>query len=121
VVRHLENVMPYGITLTVTSGATGNGFAASTSSPAYVAAEAAWSAAWGTETVTAGSGGSIPLVSAMAEAAPGAVIVLGGTTDGFANIHGPNERVLLDEFEKATIAIADFLGRMAEPHEGSAL
>jgi acetylornithine deacetylase/succinyl-diaminopimelate desuccinylase-like protein len=121
VMRHLEKVLPYGITLTVTPGATGNGFAASTSSRAYMAAEAAWSAAWGAETVTAGSGGSIPLVSAMAEAAPNAVIVLGGTTDGFANIHGPNERVMLDEFEKATIAIADFLGRMAAPEEGSAL
>jgi acetylornithine deacetylase/succinyl-diaminopimelate desuccinylase-like protein len=56
----------------------------------------------------------------MAEAAPGAVIVLGGATDGLANIHGPNERVLIDEFEKATLAIADFLGRMAVSQEGSA-
>ncbi len=119
VVRHLEQVMPYGITLEVTPGPTGNGFAASTSSRAYAAAEAAWSAAWGAETVTAGSGGSIPLVSALAEASPDAVIVLGGATDGFANIHGPNERVLLDEFEKTTLAIADFLGRMASDDEGS--
>jgi acetylornithine deacetylase/succinyl-diaminopimelate desuccinylase-like protein len=119
VVRHLEQVMPYGITLQVTTGPTGNGFAASTSSSAYAAAEAAWSAAWGAETVAAGSGGSIPLVSAMAEAAPDAVIVLGGATDGLANIHGPNERVLLDEFEKTTLAIADFLGRMATGDEGS--
>jgi len=36
-----------------------------------------------------------------------------GATDGFANIHGPNERVLLDEFEKATLAIADLFGRLA--------
>jgi len=119
VVRHLESVMPYGITLEVTPGPTGNGFAASTSSRAYVAAESAWSDAWAAETVTAGSGGSIPLVSAMAAAAPGAVIVLGGATDGLANIHGPNERVLLDEFEKTMLAIADFLGRMASGAEGS--
>ena len=70
--------------------------------------------AWGAATVTAGSGGSIPLVSALQQAAPDAVIVLGGATDGYANIHGPNERVLLDEFEKTTVAIADFLGRAAE-------
>jgi acetylornithine deacetylase/succinyl-diaminopimelate desuccinylase-like protein len=120
VVRHLEESMPYGISLTVTPGATGNGFAASTSSRAYMAAESAWSAAWDAETVTAGSGGSIPLVSAMAAAAPNAVIVLGGATDGLANIHGPNERVLIDEFEKTTLAIADFLGRMAVTQEGSA-
>ncbi len=119
VIRHLEAVKPYGIELAVTPGPTGNGFAASTESEAYRAADAAWTAAWGAQTVTAGSGGSIPLVAALAQAAPGATIVLGGATDGFANIHGPNERVLLDEFEKTTLAIADFLGRMAQVAEGS--
>jgi acetylornithine deacetylase/succinyl-diaminopimelate desuccinylase-like protein len=121
VVRHLEGVMPYGITLGVSRGATGNGFAASTSSAQFDAAKAAWSAAWGAETVTAGSGGSIPLVSALQQAVPTAEILLGGATDGFANIHGPNERVLLDEFEKTTLAIADFLGRLATANEGSSL
>ena len=118
VVRHLEAAMPFGITLQVSAGATGNGFAANTASAAYEAAAAAWSAAWGADTVTAGSGGSIPLVSALSQAVPRAEIMLGGSTDGFANIHGPNERVLLDEFEKTTLAIADFLGRFAESFKG---
>ncbi len=56
------------------------------------------------------TGGSIPLVSALAEAVPEAEILLLGTTDGFANIHAPNERVLLDEFEKAVLAEAEFFG-----------
>lgn len=60
-----------------------------------------------------GSGGSIPLVSSLSRAVPAADIILAGTTDGYANIHGPNERVLLDEFGKATLAEADFLGRLA--------
>jgi acetylornithine deacetylase/succinyl-diaminopimelate desuccinylase-like protein len=111
--RHLQNQMPFGIRLEVHPGATGNGFAARTSSAAYDAARSAWSAAWGAETVTIGAGGSIPLVSALAEAVPDADILLVGTADGFANIHGPNERVLLDEFEKATLAEADLLGRLA--------
>jgi acetylornithine deacetylase/succinyl-diaminopimelate desuccinylase-like protein len=114
VIKHLKGVLPYGITLTVEPGPTGNGFAASTSSVAYKSAEAAWTAAWGAKTVSAGSGGSIPLVSALQQAVPTADILLGGATDGFANIHGPNERVLLDEFEKTTLAIADFFGRLAE-------
>lgn len=117
VVKHFEGVMPFGITIQVSAGATGNGFAANTSSAAYEAAAVAWSAAWGAETVTAGSGGSIPLVSALSLAVPRAEIMLGGATDGFANIHGPNERVLLDELEKTTLAIADFLGRFAESSE----
>ena len=40
--------------------------------------------------------------------------LLVGTTDGYANIHGPNERVLLSEFENAVVAEADFFGRYAE-------
>jgi hypothetical protein len=61
----------------------------------------------------AGSGGSIPIVSALAEALPDAEALLVGATDGFANIHGPDERLLLSEFENATVAEADFLGRYA--------
>src|SRR6476469_7529035 len=48
-----------------------------------------------------------------AEPAPAAEMLLLGTTDGCANIHAPNERVLLDEFEKAVLAEAEFFGRYA--------
>jgi acetylornithine deacetylase/succinyl-diaminopimelate desuccinylase-like protein len=111
-VRHLEKVLPFGIKLEIHPGATGNGFAARTTSPVYQAAHEAWSAAWGAEVVKVGSGGSIPLVNALSRVAPAADILLVGTTDGYANIHGPNERVLLDEFEKAVLAEADLLGRL---------
>ncbi len=111
--EHLRRALPYGIALDVTAGATGDGFAARTTSATYVAARAAWSAAWGAEAVTVGSGGSIPLVSSLSRAAPAADIILAGATDGFANIHGPNERVMLDEVEKATLAVADLFGRLA--------
>ena len=60
------------------------------------------------------TGGSIPLVSALSEAVPDAEIILFGTTDGFANIHAPNERVLVDEFEKAVVAEAEFFRLYAE-------
>jgi acetylornithine deacetylase/succinyl-diaminopimelate desuccinylase-like protein len=112
-VRHLEGLHPFGVSLTVHSAETGQGFAAATSGPAYVAARDALASAWGGETVSFASGGSIPLVSALQEAVPNAEMLLLGTTDGFANIHAPNERVLLDEFEKAVLAEADFFGRYA--------
>ena len=64
--------------------------------------------------MTVATGGSIPLVNALQEAAPDAEILLLGTTDGFANIHAPNERVLLDEFEKAVVAEAEFFRRFAD-------
>jgi len=117
VVRHLRAAMPFGIALQVQGLETGFGYAARTDSPSAEAAKAAWSAAWGAETVFAGAGGSIPLVRSLHEASPAAEILLVGTADGYANIHGPNERVLLDEFEKATLAEADLFGRLAEGAE----
>jgi len=110
---YLEGLHPFGVSLTVHAAETGKGFAAATSGPAYEAASAALAGAWGRETVTFASGGSIPLVSALQEAVPRAEMLLLGTTDGFANIHAPNERVLVDEFEKAVVAEADFFGRYA--------
>jgi acetylornithine deacetylase/succinyl-diaminopimelate desuccinylase-like protein len=114
VIAHLQGRRPFGIPIEVRPGATGNGFAAATGGPAYAAAREAWAAAWGRDVLLAGSGGSIPIVSALAGALPDAEALLVGATDGFANIHGPDERLLLSEFERATIAEADFLGRYAE-------
>ena len=111
-VAHLSALRPYGLELTVTRGATGNGFAADTSGPAYAAASEALAAAWGSPTVNVASGGSIPLVNALSAAVPGAEILLLGATDGYSNIHAPDERVLLDEFEKATVAEVEILRRL---------
>ena len=119
VIDHLRSAMPFGIALDVTPAATGSGYAASVDSPAYAVAAAAWAAAWGSETELAGQGGSIPLVAALHEAAPQAEILLGGVTDGYANIHGPNERLMIDEFEKATVAFADLFGRLAHLNSAS--
>ena len=110
---YLEELRPFGIELSVQKAETGQGFAARTSGPAYAAAQAALARAWGSETVSIASGGSIPLVSALQQAVPEAEMLLIGTTDGFANIHAPNERVLIDEFEMATAAEADFFGEFA--------
>jgi acetylornithine deacetylase/succinyl-diaminopimelate desuccinylase-like protein len=112
-VRHLEGVRPFGIRLEVHAGETGNGFAAATDGPAYDAARAAMAAAWGSEPVNAAGGGSIPLVNALSAAAPDAEVLLVGATDGYANIHAPNERVLLDELEKAIVAETAFFGEYA--------
>lgn len=111
--RHLEGQRPFGIDLRVTLAETGRGFAAQTGGPAYDAARAALTTAWGAEAVEVASGGSIPLVSALQDAVPDAEILLIGTTDGFANIHAPNERVLVSEFESAVLAEAEFFGEYA--------
>jgi len=112
-VSHFEQLRPFGIPLEVEAAETGKGFLADTSGPAYDAARASLASAWGSETVFVATGGSIPLVSALSEAAPNAEIVLMGTTDGFANIHAPNERVLLSELENAIVAEAELFERYA--------
>jgi len=114
VIEHLRAQRPFGIAVDVQPGPTGNGFAARTGGPAYDAARVAWSQAWGADVLMAGSGGSIPIVRALAGALPDAEALLVGTTDGYAHIHAPNERVLLSEFENAIVAEADFFGRYAE-------
>ena len=113
-IGHLKSLRPFGIALEVTPGATGNGFAAQSSGPAYDAARAALSTAWGAETVSIATGGSIPLVMALHTAVPHAEILLLGATDGFSNIHAPNERVLLSEFRNTVIAEAEFFREYAE-------
>ena len=113
-VKHLQAVRPFGIALEVHAEETGNGFSADTTGPAYEAARTAYSQAWGTPAVNAAGGGSIPLVSALQAAAPKAEVLLVGATDGYSNIHAPDERVLLDELEKATVAEAAFFGEYAK-------
>jgi acetylornithine deacetylase/succinyl-diaminopimelate desuccinylase-like protein len=120
VMRHLREARPFGIELEVRPGAIGNGFSADTTGPAYEAARGAMEAAWGSPPSFAATGGSIPLVNALNAAVPEAEILLLGTTDGYANIHAPNERVLLDEFEKAVVVEAEFFGRFAETWKGGA-
>ena len=113
-VRHLEQQRPFGVALDVQAGETGNGFAATTGGPAYAAAREAMTVAWGSAPVGAAGGGSIPLVNALQAAAPDAEMLLVGATDGYANIHAPDERVLLDELEKSIVAEAAFFGAYAE-------
>lgn len=114
VIRHLEAERPFGVPLELTAGATGDGFRARSSGPAWDAMVAAMSAAWGAETVEIATGGAIPLVKAMSEGVPDATMFVFGTTDSFANIHGPNERVLVDEWEKAVLAETLFFQELAD-------
>ena len=112
-VEHLRALRPFGVELTVTAGEVGPGFSAATEGPAFDAATAALATAWGSDPVTMAGGGSIPIVMALHRAVPDAEILLFGVTDSYANIHAPNERVLLDEFEKAVVAKAELFSEFA--------
>jgi acetylornithine deacetylase/succinyl-diaminopimelate desuccinylase-like protein len=120
VMRHLEAQLPFGVPLTVTAGSTGDGYRARSSGPAWDAMVAAMQQAWRAEAVEIATGGAIPLVKALSEGVPEAAMFVFGSTDSFANIHGPNERVLVDEWENATLAEALFFQELAErAKEGS--
>ena len=119
VLRHLEAQRPFGVPLTLTVGATGDGFRARSSGPAWDAMVAAMTTAWGADTVEIATGGAIPLVKAMSEGVPDAAMFVFGSTDSFANIHGPNERVLVDEWEKALLAETLFFDEYAQRAKGS--
>ena len=118
-VRHLEAQRPFGIEVAVSAGEAGNGFAASLNGPGYDAAMSALGTAWGAEAQLMAGGGSIPLVMALHQAVPTAEKLLLGATDSYANIHAPNERVLLDEFEKAVVAKAEFFAEFARRWGGA--
>ncbi len=113
VMQHLKSLRPFGIALKVTAGDAGQGFSAGDTGPAYDAARVALEKAWGKASSTMAGGGSIPLVSSLQEAVPDVEILLFGASDGYANIHAPNERVLVDELEKTTLAMAEFFGEYA--------
>jgi cysteinylglycine-S-conjugate dipeptidase len=108
-VDHLAALRPFGLELEVTAGEVGDGYAAELGGPGYDAAKEALGLAWDREVGEMAGGGSIPLVMALDAAVPRAEKLLFGATDGYSNIHGPNERVLLDELERAVVAKALFL------------
>lgn len=113
VIRHLEAQRPFGVPLEVAAGATGDGFRAASSGPAWGAMKWAMEQAWGRPPVQIATGGAIPLVKAMGDGVPDAAIFVCGACDSFANIHGPDERLLVDEWERAVLAEALFFGELA--------
>ena len=119
VMRHLEAERPFGVPLELTAGAIGDGYRATSSGPAWDAMIAAMTTAWGADTVEIATGGAIPLVKAMSEGVPDATMFVFGATDSFANIHGPDERLLIDEWEKAVLAETLFFQELADRTGGS--
>ena len=119
VIRHLEAQRPFGIPLQVEAGATGDGFRAASAGVAWDAMASAMEQAWGKPPVEIATGGAIPLVKAMSDGVPDAAIFVFGACDAFANIHGPNERLLVDEWEKAVLAETLFFHEVAARAKGS--
>ena len=112
-VAHLETHAPWGAQVEVTSGAIGEGFALETIGPAYDAARSAFADAYGRDVVEMGVGGSIPFIAEFARAYPGAAVLVTGVGDPASRWHGIDESLHLDMWQKACVAEALLLQRLA--------
>jgi cysteinylglycine-S-conjugate dipeptidase len=111
-VAHLTSHAPWGARVTVTAGRPVQPFAALTTGPAYAAARAAFTQAWGRAPVKIGVGGSIGFVGPFAQAFPFAEILITGVEDPDTRAHGANESLHLADFERACLAEALLLARL---------
>ena len=112
---HLEANAPWGAQVTVTEGVAASPAKIVATGPAYDAARWAFEQAWGVKPVDTGAGGTIPFVAAFERAFPQASILITGIEDPDTRAHGPNESLHLGDWEKACLAEALLLQRLAEP------
>jgi acetylornithine deacetylase/succinyl-diaminopimelate desuccinylase-like protein len=112
-VSHLHAHAPWGAKVTVTAGTPVAPYDAVTSGPAYRAAQEAYAEAWGKPPVLIGVGGSIGFLAPFARAFPQAEVLVTGVEDPDTRAHGPNESLHLRDFERACLAEALLLDRLA--------
>jgi acetylornithine deacetylase/succinyl-diaminopimelate desuccinylase-like protein len=110
---HLEQHAPWGAHVTVVPGDIGQPYAIDASGPVYDAARAAFRQAWGAEPVEMGMGGSIPFIADFATAFPRAAILVTGVEDPATQAHSVNESLHLGVLERAAIAEALLLAKLA--------
>jgi acetylornithine deacetylase/succinyl-diaminopimelate desuccinylase-like protein len=113
-VRHLETHAPWGARVTVKRTKAAPPFVCETDGPVYAAARQALTTAYGKEPADAGSGGSIPLLRTLQQAAPAAEFILWGAEDvAGARIHASDESVDPGEIEKLVVAQAELIQLLA--------
>jgi acetylornithine deacetylase/succinyl-diaminopimelate desuccinylase-like protein len=115
-VKHLETHAPWGATVEVERTKEAPPFRCETGGPGYAAARVALEEAYGSAPGEAGSGGSIPLLRTLQQAAPGAEFILWGPEDvAKSRIHASDESVDPSEIEKMIVAQIRLLEHLAEP------
>lgn len=111
--EHLRKHAPWGVHVEVREGDLGEPYAIPATGPAYDAAREAMREAWGREPVDIGVGGTIPFIAEFARAFPEASILVTGVEDPDSRAHGADESLHLGEFERACIAEALLLAKLA--------
>jgi len=113
-VDHLKKNVPWGVEVNISRESSGEPFVTKTGGPAYKAMKSALAKAWGHKAVDIGAGGTIPFLFDLAELFPKAEIMVTGVEDPRSGAHGPDESVDLGELEKACLAEALFLEKLAK-------
>jgi cysteinylglycine-S-conjugate dipeptidase len=104
---------PWGAEVTVTFANEGAPHVIDASGRAFEAFRQACSHTWGCEPVEAGSGGSLPLVAALADTFPSAELLLTGVADPESRAHSENESVHLAELRNCCLNEAVLLSELA--------
>jgi acetylornithine deacetylase/succinyl-diaminopimelate desuccinylase-like protein len=116
-VRHLETHAPWGATVEVERTKEAPPFRCETGGRGYAAARVAMQDAYGSAPGEAGSGGSIPLLRTLQQAAPRAEFILWGPEDvAKSRIHASDESVDPDEIERMIVAQIRLLQHLADEH-----
>jgi acetylornithine deacetylase/succinyl-diaminopimelate desuccinylase-like protein len=110
---HLAAHAVWGTQVEVTPGSVGGAFALEATGAAYEVARSAFEEAYGNAPVEAGIGGSIPFIAEFARTYPGATVLVTGVGDPASRWHGIDESLHLGMWERACIAEALLLERLA--------
>jgi acetylornithine deacetylase/succinyl-diaminopimelate desuccinylase-like protein len=105
---------PWGAEVTVTFSNESAPHLIGASGGAFEAFREACLHTWGCAPVEAGSGGSLPLVAALADTFPRAELLLTGVADPESRAHSENESVHLAELRKCCVNEAILLGKLAQ-------
>ncbi|MEX0835541.1 MAG: peptidase dimerization domain-containing protein, partial [Nitriliruptor sp.] len=112
-VDHLVASAPFGALVEVTLGERNAAWVMEPGGPAWDAATAAMTAAYGRAPAAMGCGGSIPFVQPFSDAFGGAPCLLVGVEDPGSNAHGEDESLHLEDFTKACLTEAFLLAELA--------
>ena len=110
--QHLKTVTPDSVELTLTRMHGGNPWLASIDHPAIGAASRAFEKGFGAKPVFVREGGSIPVVTTLAETLGLSTVLMGvGLPD--ENAHAPNERLDLGNYQTGIVSIAHFFDQFS--------
>jgi len=111
--EHLLRQAPWGAEVTVERSHEGKPHRIDVSGQAFEAFRRACTDTWGRAPLEPGSGGSLPVAAALADAFPGTALLLTGVEDLESNAHSENESVHLGELQNCCVSEAMLLAHLA--------